>query len=532
MIGRGFALLGVLVGLTTLGSAGYYELRPLDPPTFPKNPYGGTLHCGENSWAYGTHQNGYGASAENCEITWCEGTITAEYVWVRDQIPDPDHPGQMIADPLDNPPTEVISWEYCLASAEADTTIGGILDADASNGLGFEPQAGNDGSHAWSISMGTLYRKRAGGESTVLTCIPEAFALSDISDARVSIRYRSGIIVPRVSLVGVTRFYSPHALKFLTGQQVSASVSGVQLPIAKYSWYAGPAQGSDPNVDARIFRNYVHTTSLGKKYLHTKADKSQPVFSFYTANKGSLLVECEMEFGPAAEGERYEGGLPAFTARSREIESVRPTVTDTQPATGTVSLYPTMFMFGGIPETPIEHGQEWVVTIQVDPPFTQAGQGCFVQLITANRELLRNPLNGRPSRFVYSTTGALDTGFPYPFLSGVWNVSGSGRFVDSPFQGLGWDPGDGGGTDWYRSSANDSFQVWAMYRPPSVQNQPTTWIPLRRYTWQWSGVAERIEGVWYLTSSGGGVVMDPDDLTIHPEWTTFSPANFVLWSVP
>ncbi|MBV6491928.1 MAG: hypothetical protein CNCCGFBP_02588 [Fimbriimonadaceae bacterium] len=43
MIGRGFALLGVLVGLTTLGSAGYYELRPLDPPTFPKNPYGGTL---------------------------------------------------------------------------------------------------------------------------------------------------------------------------------------------------------------------------------------------------------------------------------------------------------------------------------------------------------------------------------------------------------------------------------------------------------------------------------------------------------
>lgn len=55
MIGRGFALLGVLASLAALGNAGYYQLRPLDPPSFPKNPFGGTLHCGENSWAYGSH---------------------------------------------------------------------------------------------------------------------------------------------------------------------------------------------------------------------------------------------------------------------------------------------------------------------------------------------------------------------------------------------------------------------------------------------------------------------------------------------
>lgn len=33
-----------------------------------------------------------------------------------------------------------------------------------------------------------------------------------------------------------------------------------------------------------------------------------------------------------------------------------------------------MFMFGGIPETPIEHGQEWVVTIQVDPLSRRQGK--------------------------------------------------------------------------------------------------------------------------------------------------------------
>jgi hypothetical protein len=104
--------------------------------------------------------------------------------------------------------------------------------------------------------------------------------------------------------------------------------------------------------------------------------------------------------------------------------------------------------------------------------------------------------------------------------------------VDSPAQSFTWNPGDGGGNNWYEANANDSFKVWAMFKPPSVQSQPTTWIPMAKYTWQWSGAAEKQGGTWVLTASGGGNDGQPVDSKEHPEWTTFSPSPFNLWGVP
>lgn len=169
--------------------------------------------------------------------------------------------------------------------------------------------------------------------------------------------------------------------------------------------------------------------------------------------------------------------------------------------------------------------------ITVPAPFTQVGQGCFVQLITANRDLYRNTGPGYYSHFIYRASNALDTAYPYPYMTGAWNLPGSGRFVDVPSQGLVWNPGDGGGGDWYKAVANDSFKVWLMFRPPAVAGQGTTWIPLASYTWYWSGTAERQEGSWVLTQPDSGNSI-PGDEFMHPTWNTFSPSPFTLWGVP
>lgn len=76
------------------------------------------------------------------------------------------------------------------------------------------------------------------------------------------------------------------------------------------------------------------------KYIHTPADLAQPTYSFYTVDKGSLLVKCDVVFQPAPPGSRYDGGLPAFKVKSRTITSVRPTWSRGSLLLGQVQLLP------------------------------------------------------------------------------------------------------------------------------------------------------------------------------------------------
>lgn len=154
-----YSLLGCHFALASAVCAGMYVPKPLDPPNFPKNPTGGIIHWGETNYsAYGGDTASYGASQLDGEYVDCAGTITTVWVWKRDQIPDPQNPGQSVDDPLDNPPEFVISKEYCRAYASA-ASLGGVLVA-ADNGLGFDAVPGGDGITIWLTSEGTLYTKR------------------------------------------------------------------------------------------------------------------------------------------------------------------------------------------------------------------------------------------------------------------------------------------------------------------------------------------------------------------------------------
>lgn len=530
-----------MIALCTRSVAGRYVLKPLDPPNFPKNPHGGTIYWDGNSSAYrGNHLN-YGGEAYGTFVDGT-GTITTVYVWVRAQIPDPDHLGEMMDDPLDHPPEKVIAKEYCRAYAYPQDPLGGIRFASADNGLEFAPQEGEDpemGS-VWSESKGTRYKKLDGEPEITLTCTPGVTAFSD-GLAHALVTYSSEIIEPPVKIVGATRFYAPHSLQFLTGQQITASIEqfplNFPLEIAVHTWSVQLNQSSPAPLPATIFRNYVHSTALGKKHSHTQLDFQQPTFSFYTTKHESLFAQCNLVFKPAPAGSRYEGNLPNFTTKSWLMTSSRPVVTGLTGRVhdGLIQNYPQSnpywHIFGPGPIT--SDGQVWSgVTFDPEEPFAHVGEVCFVQLCWLNRDLWRHAQQGYYFHFVYDCTKALDVNFPYPFGSGIWALPGSGVFLDSPRNWLDWQPGDGGGTDWYQSEIIDSFETWAMYRPPSVDGQPTTWIPMLRYKWGWSSVTEKLNGVWTPPSGSGGATAMPAEHFDHPEWNTSEPYPLTYTGVP
>lgn len=464
----------------------------------------------------------------------CAGTITTVYTWVRDHVPDPTNPGQTIPDPLDNPPDEIITVESCEVKAWVYFWILGAT-VNCSNGLGF-PTTFDYSFGKAAESKGTLYTRRSGGQTVTLTCSPSALAVSDEPDAWVELIYQSGIIVPKVDLVGTTRFYSPHhAIKFLTGQQITGGVGAAvagPFPMPAIGARLWSVDNGDPNYEGappNIFKSFTHTNALGQVNPHTASDKTQQTFSFYTGEAGLLLAKCDLTFTLPA-GSKFEGGLPAFTAKSKVIKAVKPVLDAGSPADGQVFLTSTAVIFGNPAAVP---GQQWAsVGITVPAEFGSVGQGCFVQLISANRNMYRNTQQGYYSHFVYQRTNALDTAFPYPYQSGAWNVTGKGEFVDSPAINLLWNPGDSGGTDWYSVDANDSFKVWLMYKPPAVGGQAAEWVPISSYLWSWSGAADKQGGLWALTQGSGSSQGVKDAESDFPQWQQFSPSPFNLVGVP
>ena len=126
---------------------------------------------------------------------------------------------------------------------------------------------------------------------------------------------------------------------------------------------------------------------------------------------------------------------------------------------------------------------------------------------------------------------AIDTGMSYQFGT-PWSISGKGSGVDSPAQPLTLNVPFT--HTWYRSKASDTFQTFAMYRPPpAVGSQPTTYIPIARYTWAWHGEATRTQipntnqfNPWQLVSSGGGASGAAREFFDHQSWNGISPGTF------
>lgn len=263
---------------TTTGWTGQYVPRT-EPPRF-KIPSGGTITYTHVQVPYTGLNGSYGASKETEQaFITCEGTITTVFDWFPDLIEYPANSGHFIPDPLDTSPEWVIVAEYCIAKYSAYNFIPGSMNGACDNGLGFTitrtydemymyPPDGDPyiiGWIEWGESKGTRYKKVAGQETKTLTCTPGASVQVNNGMCFAEVRYGVSIMVPRVELLGTTRFFEPHAIKFLTGQRIRATL-GMPNPLGLH-----PALAVDPdsyrwslsNDGVESFKDYITTNCLG-----------------------------------------------------------------------------------------------------------------------------------------------------------------------------------------------------------------------------------------------------------------------------
>ncbi|MCG9895243.1 MAG: hypothetical protein MH204_07195 [Fimbriimonadaceae bacterium] len=502
----------------------------------------------------------------------CRGEVTAVFEWQRDNIPNPDPAAltdgdptnDTIPDPLDLPPEEVIpvtrsnaSFSQTIMNPSASSPTG-----SCDNGLQFGPSIQSIpinsfippfffpillGWHHQGVSEGVTYRKTAGGPVVTIQVAPEAKASSQ-QGAGASVNCAFGIIVPSVTLLGTTRFTNPHEIQFLTGQQIKATLNpgtfshdfpaelgvGVSKVPGSERWTIPSA--FDP------FKNYVATTTLGRRDDHAAGDLDNADLFFYSNRGGEGQVECEFSLA-FPQGSKLEGDLPKFRARSKETKSVRP-VGSYRVQTGLVSLQMGSKLFFGSVDPgngQWRPGQKWTEAVATGfGRFAPVGELAFFQLITPNRHYRRTSPDGMFVLKHFSGSDwlnsngleFLDAGIPYLFAgetdvrpySQVWPASLPGEGEDSPWQVLELpDPGI-----WYESSASDSFKTFLMYKPPSAGGMDSVWVPLSRHDWSWQGTAIRTPlpgggwSAWVLNSQPPSSTF-PKPEEVHPLWNRFLP---------
>lgn len=547
-----FVLAVLLVTAATLSYAGHYELQKLPGV---KNPTGGELaYTNVSHYPYMDGQGstgGYGAKKlDDPNFVFCTGTITAKFVWVRNQITDPNNPNATIPDSLDEPPAEVIAEETCNAYFMEYYMIGFSGAGVCNNGLDFEPIYYLDGYYmyldedqrvqlGWYLygsSAGTRYTKKAGTPTITLTCDPYSQCITTMGMCSAGVSYTARIIVPTITLTGVTRFRSADAVpvdsvKFLTGQQVKATLSldssALKIAPNSYMW----------DFDGKLFDPFKDYTfgSVGERKPILLADQKKQEFLFYSNKSGGTKITCDVSLilpsnSTWVDDSKPAGSAPGMIAKSVSIDSERPEFKqawDIQ--TGVVAKGASAFGFGGASGHP--NGQDWSgVDYKMPTDFGRVGQGCFCQLITADRHKYRTVTStGKYVHFIKETTNqqqAVDMMLPY-YYGAVWNIKDStGTGYDSPSQEYGISPDDGFTDQWTKSTAADSFETWAMFRPPAKDGMKTTWIPIASYTWKWGAVATNGQNGWSLTGDYGTILQLPKENFVHPSWTLVSPSPF------
>lgn len=543
-----------MVTLTAGSWAGQYKLRP--PAGSFKNPSGGTIQYTGGTEPYAGSSGSYGAGEEyDPDSVLCQGTITTIWDWEPDQIPHPTIPNVTIPDPLDVPPKHVIIHERCSATFEGMFFATGAADGDCDNGLGFTPVESNEpiylqgepplliGYSFTGSSAGTRYKRVNGSATITVQCSPSVLVMVSDGLCSAEVEYAVQLINPQVNLVGTTDFSTPRSIKFLTGQQISATVSLIRSPnnliieqqplgIAQtgFSWLL--AKSWDP------FKAYDWFPVGERKELLTP-DLAAAQLSFYTNDKGEDNLTCDFLVTQPQDA-LFAGGLPNVSVDSKSLESVRPQFMKWTIKTGEVFQFGNPpFQFGFGPSTTSTQGQEWSsVEYYVPGGFPQEGTGCFAQLINAKRDLWRTVTNqGAFTHFIknpFDGVTTLDGSFPYPNGT-VWSLPAKGMGYDSPSQPLSCNTGDSYTLQWTRSKAIDSLKTWVMFRPPANGSQNTTWVPMASYEWSWHGDANYVSGSWVLSPKGSQVGNVDDAERKHPVWqyvTPHGPNGFGFIGVP
>ncbi len=344
--------------------------------------------------------------------------------------------------------------------------------------------------------------------------------------------------------INISGTYNPTAgdYRVLTGQRITASLTGTIGTVTKYTWAVGGSTFKTYNEKAASNQ----LVALGPADLTGPAAGSTTVapLNFYDRAQEDLTVTCAVTM-TAPDGKTVLN----VTATSPPINVKKPTA-----MWNVKSAAPLGPQFDPSAKGSMSFAVLWDATITVPSPFS-GGYGCFAQIVSPTINFQRHPLGNQSincyleephinadgtTSYVLPTTG-LDTYFPYPASSTAaypqgytWDVSAAGQSGDQPGVGFTIPASDNGGNDWYSAFDSNTFTTWLMYKPSSGRTGSPVWVPLQRVDWSWTGnvVKDAATGMWNPARNGNAVTGSSSNTGIPvdapPQWNTVNVGTDVL----
>ncbi len=564
LTGLGLALLVVLLLPSAQIKLGASQLQGLigsyTSPHYDVSYSGGTIvgdfpasfAPGDGNNYLGTGGASASGAGKTCTAS-AKGPLTATFNWNNG------------GDPTALPPPGAIIVQSCTASWRGTPNNGATVTGTVDNGLGGPVISGTNGASSSSTTYtfqnnpGQTFQVPPACSPSVSFTGTDGTAYDATVSGRVDVNYTASAPPVTISLPGAINDIDG-SKKALTGQGVTAQLSALPsgYKVSSYTWsFTGgtPIKNWDPT-----------STSNDKTIPLAPADLSAtdvtgngiPVadLSFYYTKAGSLTVTCTVNYTSP------DGKTGTMTVQSPSIGYLKPTVTWLLTNYNPAFRHPKGFFTD---HTSQQYGAEepWgPINISVPDPFS-GGHGYIAQVATLDRSYVRyNPQPNMPdtsykkvsvlyndgTRGSVDTPTGMDISFPYPYgytkggtaanptftlvnSNYTWEVGSTGYSDDQPFQYYATTAVDGGGNLWHDSGANDSFDTWVMYQPPSAGGG-TIYVPLMKLTWKWGGFASRYitsRGVWSSWTSGEGTPFtegSPAITEAYPSWNYSIPSPF------
>jgi len=438
----------------------------------------------------------YGSSPTTYHIA-AKSAITATFTWNNEN------------NPANLPPSCAIIGQGSSASWSAQAQ-GCVPTGDCDPGL---PNPVYTSGYLSKSGTATLYtvKSGSGGLSRITLAPVTPTASSDGTsgsaggsgaNGTVNVSYTASATPVTITPSGTTLVNG--AREALTGQQVVATLNA-PYPVynGSYTWSSG----------GDVFKTYNENATSNQLVYLSDQDYYQSTFSFYAKVAETLTVTCTATL-------IAPDGTQLNVSPQQSITVLKPSVTIGNIVTGYVRgwVLNGSYVYGLAPDpsTSNSDGVIWKnVTIAVPTPFS-GGQGCFTQLVTPDRE-----------QYVGTTASPVvpnnkQQGLDGSFLYGpAWTLPALGGDVDDPsITGVGTSNPNG----LSKTTANDSFTTWIMYRPPA-NGQGTVWVPLSNYTWNWSATVSWQNNQWALTSA------TPANAAAEPNYTFMNTNDPPQWNL-
>jgi len=292
------------------------------------------------------------------------------------------------------------------------------------------------------------------------------------------------------------------------------------FPISNVQWV----------IDGTTFKSYTANNSAATLTQLASTDLTNQTVQFFWADSGKKNVVCKYNSGQNQEQASFTFTVVAPTNAKLTRPVSRALVTTTgnyyfgEPnvillhnggaSSDTVAGMTTTYTYTPIPSSSSSYPVDMEV-VQLITPSRQVK-------IHTTQQVLQWSLNG-------TITQVLDGQFPYvsyPHTSTTLTAHDSpGQPVD-PF-----DDNNPPSTDQAKVN-NETFDVWLMFRSlqgnpgvPVDPNNPSTisacWVPLRHFTWTWSGEAGFSNGSWTNSAANASAPQPSADqpTSVQPQWS-------------